>query len=352
MTHQPDYTRILDAALNRSVDTFPLYDHNFDNGLIGEILNIDIKSLGASDNLADKREFFMNYAKFHKDMGYDVVIFEMCAGGAMPGSGSLGNHVPGVIKNYEDFEKYPWDEIPDRYFNMYDNNFKILAETMPDGMKAVGGVGNGIFECVQDVTGYMDLCYMKIDDPELYEAMFHKVGDMLYKIWSRFLEKYGDAFCICRFGDDLGFKSETLISHDDIKQLVLPQYKRIVDLVHSYNKPFLLHSCGQLFGVMDEIIDFTGIDAKHSNEDAIAPFSKWVQEYGDRIGNFGGIDTDVICSDDEKYVRDYTIDVLNSVNGKKGIAIGTGNSVPDYVSVTGYLTMNKTIREYRNKCKM
>lgn len=346
---QPDYTRLVDAALNRSTNTFPLYDHCFSNDIIGKIINVDMNSLASSDNPADKKEFFIQYCNFHKQMGYDAVIYEQCAGWAMPGSGALGNHMPGVIKAFEDFEKYPWEEIPQRYFDMYAQNFRTLSQVLPDGMKVIGGVGNGVFECVQDVTGYMDLCYMKADDPDLYEAMFNKVGDMLFNIWSRFLKEFGDIMCICRFGDDLGFKSETLISHDDIKNLVVPQYKRIVDLAHSYNKPFLLHSCGQLFGVMDDIISMTGIDAKHSNEDAIAPFSQWIDMYGDRIGNFGGIDTDVICSDDEKYVREYTLEVLRSIDGKKGIAVGTGNSVPGYVSVAGYLTMNQTIKEYRKK---
>ena len=46
---------------------------------------------------------------------------------------------------------------------------------------------------------------------------------------------------------------------------------------------------------MDDLIEKAGIDAKHSNEDQIAHFSKWVELYGERIGNFGGIDTDVLC---------------------------------------------------------
>ncbi|GAH43897.1 unnamed protein product, partial [marine sediment metagenome] len=61
----------------------------------------------------------------------------------------------------------------------------------------------------------------------------------------------------------------------DIKSMIIPQYKKIVDLVHSYGKPFLLHSCGNIFSVMEDIISIAGIDAKHSNEDEIAPFSMW-----------------------------------------------------------------------------
>ena len=78
-----------------------------------------------------------------------------------------------------------------------------------------------------------------VDDPELYRDMFFKIGESNLKIWNRFLKEYGDIYCVCRFGDDLGFKSNTLIPTDDIRTLIIPQYKKIIDAVHSAGKPFL-----------------------------------------------------------------------------------------------------------------
>ena len=118
---------------------------------------------------------------------------------------------------------------------------------MPEGMLAIGGVGNGVFEIVQDLVGLEYLCYMKIDDEDLYRDMFRKVGDLLVEVWGQFLTEFGDVYCVCRFGDDLGFKSATLLSETDVKELIVPQYKRVVDLVHRAGKPFLLHSCGCIF---------------------------------------------------------------------------------------------------------
>lgn len=217
---------------------------------------------------------------------------------------------------------------------------------MPEGMKAIGGPGNGIFECVQDVVGYTDLCYLSVDEPEMYAALFQKVGDTNQKIWERFLEEYGDVYCVCRFGDDLGFKSATLISPDAIRTHIIPQYKRIIDAVHKACKPFLLHSCGQIFDVMEDLIA-AGIDAKHSNEDQIALFPVWVEKYGDRIGNFGGIDTDAVCRLDEQGLREYIIPVLDQCTGNGGFAFGSGNSIPDYVPAKNYAAMLRIVREYR-----
>ena len=344
---QPDYKNIVDAAKNIKPQRIPLYEHSISYDIIEEMTGkkfIHLYHEGASG----KKEFFKNYCDFFKNMGYDAISYEEGVGPIMPGSGALGGHKEGVIKTREDFLKYPWEEISDLYFKSYSEHFDLLREVMPDGMKAIGGVGNGVFECVQDIVGYTELCYIRMDDMELYADLFSRVGKMLYEIWEKFLKTYGDIYCVCRFGDDLGFKSDTLICHDDIKKYIVPQYKNVVDLVHKHGKPFLLHSCGAIFDVMDEMISVAKIDAKHSNEDAIAPFSDWIDRYGDKIGNFGGIDTDAICGVNDINLEEYVTEIYNVMLRKNGgAAIGSGNSIPNYVSAEKYALMNKTIRSLR-----
>lgn len=344
----PDYHNTLNAARNTEAKRLPLYEHVISVGIMEKILGKPFKDLYFGDQ-EEINEFFRNYCDFFLKMGYDTISFEQCIGPVMPGSGALGEHKPGVIKNREDFEKYPWDEVPDYYFKRYTPYFNALRATMPAGMKAIGGPGNGIFECVQDIVGYTDLCYISADDPELYKDLFDVVGKVILEIWRRFLLQYSDIYCVCRFGDDLGFKSSTLISADDIRTFIIPQYKRIIDVVHSYNKPFLLHSCGNIFDVMDDLINVAKIDAKHSNEDQIAPFPVWVERYGDKIGNFGGIDVDMVCSLDKNEMKEYIYQVINQCMGHGGFAFGTGNSIPDYVPVEGYLNMIQIVREYRGE---
>ncbi len=106
--------------------------------------------------MAESKEGFRQYWDFWKTMGYDTASMEFCVGGALEGAGCLGGHKEGCIKDRADFERYPWDEIPDRFFEQYGPYYRNLAETRPEGMKAIGGVGNGVFEAVQDIIGYMD----------------------------------------------------------------------------------------------------------------------------------------------------------------------------------------------------
>ena len=344
---EPDYRNIVDCAWNKEAKRLPLYEHNVAFEKIGEITGTDMLSLFQGDD-RDLHEFFRIYCNFFKDHGYDVVTFERCIGEIMPGSGALGDsRVIPVIQDEEDFRKYPWAELEEYYFQKNAKYFLALRDEMPDGMKAIGGVGNGIFECVQDLTGYEGLCYILADDEDLYRALFQKVGETNLKIWKRFMKEYGDIYCVLRFGDDLGYKSNTLLSTEDIKNLIFPQYKPIVDLVHSYQKPFLLHSCGKIFGVMDELIENVGINAKHSNEDQIAPFPVWAEKYGDKIGNFGGADVDVVCNASKQELKEYILDVISKSKNHGGFAFGTGNSIPDYVPAESYLNMIEIVREYR-----
>lgn len=345
-TFTPDFRHVVDAARNRSSIRIPLYEHAISCQLMEDISGKSFLPLINGD-AKEKREFFKNYSGFYQNMGYDTVSYEQSIAAEFPGGGALGGHVDPVIKNRADFEKYPWDELEAKFFEHIRPFMEALRDTMPLGMKAIGGPGNGIFECVQDLVGYTNLCYISIDDPDLYADLFRKIGDLLVKVWNHFLMEFGDIYCVLRFGDDLGYKTNTLLPEKDIRQHILPQYKRIVDLVHAHGKPFLLHSCGCIFSVMDDLIDKVGIDAKHSNEDQITPFSEWVERYGNRIGNFGGIDVDALCRLDPPSLTEYIEDILHLCDGHGGVALGTGNSVADYVPAEQYLHMVEVIRKYR-----
>ncbi|MDR1566791.1 MAG: hypothetical protein LBS48_05865 [Treponema sp.] len=343
---QPDYRNIVNAALNKKSARIPLYEHAVSTRIMEKIQGNEFASLAGGDH-KDKVEFFRRYCGFFRDRGYDAVSWECSAGAVMPGSGALGGHKEGIIKTRKDFDAYPWDGIPDTYFERYSPYFRALGEALPPGMKGIGGVGYGVFECVQDITGFQELCYIRADDEELYQDLFVKVGAMLYAVWDRLLKEFGDLFCVCRFGDDLGYKSNTLLDAGDIREHVIPRYERIIGLIHQAGKPFLLHSCGCIFNVMDDLIA-AGIDAKHSNEDVIAPYSRWIDSYGQRIGNFGGLDTDVLCASSNIDVVSYTTGIFRLLEAKgRGAAIGSGNSIPDYVDPGRYCLMLETVHKLR-----
>jgi len=347
MDFEPDYTVVVDASYNKHTPYLPLYEHNVCSGFFDTITMSSSSALLEGDK-KDKREFFKRYTHFLKGYGYDVVPFEGCVVELIQNGEGLMGRGKSLFSNEKDILQFPWNEMVSKYFARFSPYFDALASQLPPGMKCVGGVGNGIFETVQDFVPFTELAYLMVDDEDAYNLLFKKVGEMFVSIWKEFLLKYSDMYAVCRFGDDLGFKTSTLLQPDVIRRNIVVEYGKIIKEIHSFKKPFLLHSCGNIFSVMEDIIA-VGINAKHSNEDTIAPFSTWVEKYGDRIGYFGGIDMNVLCVETPASIKRYVNEILSLCEGKRGIAIGSGNQIADYVPPEGFIAMVETVNEYRKK---
>jgi len=345
MSFEPDYRNIVDVANNKRPKRLPVYEHIIDPKIMEKIFAELL-----AGNKTDLKQFFTQFCRFFKEMTYDAVSFEACIVEILPAKcAAIRGQVPGPIQNRADFQACQWGDIVEQYKKMADRQFEMLAKCIPDGMKAIGGVGNGVFEISEDLVGLEYLAYMQADDPQLFADLYCKIGDLMVEIWSWFLKKHANCFAVCRFGDDLGYKSGTLVSPKTIRTHIIPQYRRVIKLIHDAGFPFLMHSCGNIFDVMDDIID-AGINAKHSNEDVIAPFDKWVKLYGNRIGFFGGIDVDLLCRSNSNDVYNYVLELGQRFrNTAKGYALGSGNSIPDYVPVEGYLAMIRAAKEIRRR---
>jgi uroporphyrinogen decarboxylase len=346
MSFTPDYRHMLDVLANRRPARLPLYEHIICPEIMEKILGCEFLELGRGDH-PDLPEFFRHFCKFFQQMTYDTVSYEVCIVDILPGHGAILGGRPGPIQNRADFEAYPWAELPRLFREVAEPRFAALAAALPPGMKAIGGVGNGVLEISEDLVGYEYLAYMQADDPELFADIYAKIGWLMETIWSEFLGRHADAYAICRFGDDLGFRSGCLVSPEVIRAQIIPQYRKVIGRIRGAGKPFLWHSCGCIFEVMDDIIAL-GINAKHSNEDAIAPYERWIETYGQRIGLVGGIDLDIVCQKPPEEV--YRIVLERGRRFRQmanGYALGTGNSIPDYVPVEGYLAMVRAVQQLR-----
>ena len=347
---QPDYRNFLAVMNNERPARLPLYEHLVNGASVFKHVNgRELPDRYDGANAADLEDFARDYCQFWKRLTYDTVSFESCIGQFLPDSGAIMGGRPGPIQCRADYEKYPWDEVPVRYWEASAPIFDALREALPAGMKFVGGVGNGVFELSENLVGLEYLPFMEADDPELYAELHNKIGWLMTTIWTEFLKRYSGIFIACRFGDDLGFRSSTLTHPSTIRNHIVPQYRKVIDLVHAAGNKFLYHSCGNIFEVMDDIIG-AGIDAKHSNEDGIAPFQRWIDDYGARIGFCGGFDMDFICRKTPDDVYESALELGRQYRRTaRGYALGSGNSIPEYVPVENYLAMIRAAQTIRRE---
>ena len=241
----------------------------------------------------------------------------------------------GMIRCWKDFERFPWERAHG-YIDEYGAYLDIIQEFLPPHMK-IGIVGTLFEEPLEWILGYEGFFYMLKDQPDLVEAVFSKVGDIMLAFYESVI---GHESVGCIFhADDLGYKSGTFISVGDLQRLVFPWFKKYASLAHRHRKPFYLHSCGNKDEIMDILIDEIPIDAIHAFEDESYPVTRYKKTWGGRVGIIGGVDLDKLSRLDEQQLREYIRGVLEACMEDGRYVFGSGNSITNYVPIKNYLTM-------------
>jgi uroporphyrinogen decarboxylase len=247
----------------------------------------------------------------------------------------------GPITTWAEFEAYPWPD-PRKAST---RSLEWYQEHLPEDMCIIASGGFAHFaEYINWLMGYETLCYALFDQRDLVEAIANRLIDIYRAVVARMLEF--DRVKIVWGSDDMGFRSSTLISPNDLREFVLPGHKLMAEMSHAAGRPYLLHSCGNLREIMEDLIEDVGIDAKHSFEDTIEDVTQVKAEYGERIALLGGIDVDFLCRATEEQVRARVRHTLDTCMPGGGYCLGTGNSVANYIPLDNYLAMVDEGRRY------
>lgn len=294
---------------------------------------------------ASQRAFLDNFIAFWHQLGYDFVRYEasmafakrtIVIADAVPGSTkqrSWADEHHGAITSWEDFERYRWPRIEETDFFAID----YLASHLPDGMGLMTCHAGGIFEHVSQIMSLEGLCLAVYDQPDLVDAVIARVGECMVSYYRHLLD-LPSVIAIFQ-GDDMGFRTGTLIKPDDLRMRFLPWHKRFAALAHEKGLPYFLHSCGNLETIMEDLISEVGIDGKHSYEDAIMPVQDFQTRYGQRIAVLGGMDLNILTAATPDQVRQHTRFLMETCGARGRYAIGSGNSIPSYIPVANYLAM-------------
>ncbi|MBN2309684.1 MAG: hypothetical protein JXR94_11965 [Candidatus Hydrogenedentes bacterium] len=240
----------------------------------------------------------------------------------------------GPITNWDEFHAYPW---PDPHAAST-RSLEWYSEHLPDSMCIIGSGGFAHFaEYLTWLMGYETFCMALYEQRDLVAAISQHLIDMYEVVIQRILEF--DRVKLIWGSDDMGYRGGPLASPDDLREFVLPGHKRMAEMAHAAGRPYLLHSCGDLSLLMDDLIDDVGIDAKHSFEDTIERVTDAKQAYGGQIALLGGIDLDFLCRADEAAVRERVRHTLSVCMEGGGYCLGSGNSVANYIPLGNYLAM-------------
>jgi len=242
-----------------------------------------------------------------------------------------------LINDRASFEKYIWPD-PEKFSY---SELEKAKDYLPDGMKLIVCGPCGILENFIKLVGYDNLCFMLVDAPELVKNIFDSIGSRLVKHY-RIAAAY-DTVGALVVNDDWGFRTQTMISPADLRKYVIPWHKKMVEVIHEVEKPAIMHSCGKLDEVMEDIIEIIKFDGKHSYEDTICPVEVAYDKLGGRIAVMGGIDVDFLCRASPSEITKRSKAMLEKGMEKGGYALGSGNSIAEYIPCENYFAMMKAV---------
>jgi uroporphyrinogen decarboxylase len=352
---RPDWEALRDCILRRGT---PRRVHVIELFLDGEVQAALSSRFGLLDGLAPADPFFAEKRTvcLQRFLGYDYVR-QGVEGLAMPLQRTLVADTPGALTRatgrafvdesrgpitcWEDFERYPWPQVSQlstRALEWYEKN-------LPDDMCVIGSGGFAHFaEYLTWLLGYETLCYALVDQRPLVKAIADRLLEINVALIQRLLQF--PRVKIIWGSDDMGFRGGTLLHPADLREFVLPAHRRMAAMAHAAGRPYLLHSCGNLAQIMDDLIADVRIDAKHSFEDTIEDVRDAKRRYGQRIAVLGGIDVDFLCRASAADVRQRVRDTLATCLPGGGYCLGTGNSVANYLPLNNYLAMLDEGRRY------
>lgn len=213
----------------------------------------------------------------------------------------------------------------------------------------LGGDWSPFWHDAIDLLG-METLYMKMyDEPELVDALMKHLVDFYAEVSRRTFDAAGSAIDVFFIGNDLGSQTGPLLSPDMFERFLLPHFKRLIDLGHSYKMKVQMHCCGGIAPLIQMLID-AGLDGLHAVQPSCTGMDlrDLKKQFGRKMLFNGAIDSHhVLINGTPSVVRVKTMEVLDVMMPGGGYVAGASHdSILEETPVENIVAMFDTVKEY------
>jgi len=257
------------------------------------------------------------------------------------GADGLPYLLEGPIKSEKDLDSYQIPNPDDGY------RFESAREAIKrfKGEKAIVFMGHEAFEYSWYLLGGMEKLFINyIKNPEFVR----RLSEMAWAYQGRLLENMAQAGVdILLTGDDYAGRTGPLVSPRHFQEFVLPYLQKAVAIAHKHSLPFIKHTDGNLWKILDMIVD-TGIDGLHPNEPmAGMDIGEVKAKYGHRIAVLGNVDCGMLLPfGTEGEVVEAVKETIAKASVGGGHILSSSNSIHPAVKPENYRAMIAAAREY------
>lgn len=190
-----------------------------------------------------------------------------------------GECIRWAIQDWDDYE-FPMPEFDPEYRRT------LLDMDLAHHEKYVLGGGSSLFSVLRDARLIANALMDTITDPETVAGFV----DMLAEYEASVIRSVaGCGIDAWFFGDDLGTQETTFMSPASFRELFKPAYHKVAEAAHEAGMAVFLHSCGNDYALMEDLID-AGIDVFQFDQPDVYPTEVLVSEFASRVAFHSPVD--------------------------------------------------------------
>ena len=253
----------------------------------------------------------------------------------------------GVLKHFEDYEKFPPlnpdDPLRER---MYKVSKKIEQELK--GKIFVVPFINGIMEATWESFGIENFSKLLASRKEI-KTIFDDRGNFSLELAKRVID-WGETGAIY-ITDDYGYKMGLFMSPKNYRVYVIPWIQRICKTAHKAGLKVILHSCGDIYQIFEDLVN-AGIDMINPIEATTAnpdyDIFKLHKKFGDKITFCGNLSPQMLATGSNSDVEAYAKRLIQELGPGGGYIFSSGHSINPAVKLENFLAMRNILEKFGN----
>lgn len=195
---------------------------------------------------------------------------------------------------------FPW---PDPKYLNFDSCLKDLMGA--GDTYRMSGYWTCFYHNIMDLMGMEEYMIKMHTHPEVVEAITDRVCEFYYEANERFFKAATGLVDGFFFGNDFGTQLSLICSPEHFRRFIMPWFKQFTEQGHRYGLQVILHSCGAVFDVIEDLIE-AGVQCLHPLQAKAAKMDAEIlsKHFKGRISFLGGIDTqDLLTNGTPEEVR-------------------------------------------------
>lgn len=252
-------------------------DKNYNDIQYAGVISLATREDGRFDEFGEYDEL-RRRCGFHGEMRLDAYgnIYGRL-GGKTKGECVLG----ALERDWEALDSYSFPEISmDAVERAKAQNLRASDKYVLTGMPA------GVFSTLRDLRKMDNALMDTVAEPEMLEAYMAKFTPYVVRMAELSCEAGVDGII---FYDDWGMQFSPFISPKAFREIFKPVYRRIADVCHERGVDLLLHSCGCVLPLMDDMVD-ADIDVFQFDQPEAAGTTLWAEQYSSRVAFYCPVD--------------------------------------------------------------